>query len=176
MPSTMVKGSGGTWWPVVSLPPSPKAPRQASGLTPPACLRVAVAAGHPDGTHLDTLTGAVGAARSGAPDLPGDPQHAPGPRLRLRPILGVKPESSQVPSPRTGGAWQEGPESTRGPRGPLAPAISFLCPRTRGTQSQEEEQFCPARMLKFGLVRQQAPARAPRLASRSAAVAGGPRT
>lgn len=99
----MVKGSGGTRWPVAPLPPSLKAPKQASGVTPPVCLRVAVAAGHPDGTHLDTFTGTVGAA--------GDPQHAPGPRLHLCPILGVKPESSQVPFPRTGGAWQEGPES-----------------------------------------------------------------
>lgn len=59
----MVKGSGGARWPVAPLPPSPQALRQASGLILHVCLRVAVAASHLEGTHLDTFIGAVARER-----------------------------------------------------------------------------------------------------------------
>lgn len=128
----MVKGSGGARRPVAPLPPSPAALRQASGLILHLCLRVAVAASHLDATHLDTFIGAEAQERR-----KGDPPNAPCPCLRLRSVLGVKPESLQVASLGLEAPGRRG----QSPPGrvhvvPLVPAIAFLCPRTEAFKAK----------------------------------------
>lgn len=76
-----------------------------------------------------------GAARNGATNVPSDLSALCGSARFFVVSLsgGIAPEPLAGPSRRNGDAGQKGPESARwGPRGPLAPAISFPRPRARG--------------------------------------------